>query len=382
GAPTTHPATTPAALAYRAAYNVKDLTLGLGLGDLDIDLVADGVVSNYNPITRTISLEFAEAGTSTAEHEIGHAFMHDVYGADFIKFADPSCLNSHFFGRPSAPKCALLEGFAHWISVTAENGHGSSARPYRYGLEVWQNIENCTFSGTEDILRCDDGPQVEGRVAGVLWDMYDLSPSEAHDGFADRSVYSFATIIDTFRRKTPATFAQFWTAWLQRLGDQDKKRDQESAFLNTLAYTAVIDAKHADVITGNWSGVLCGDCVGSNLLRSWHLTGENAPELAWKLDGAAVPQRGMYDIWVRLPSGKPSFDRRATYKINTAFGDETAIVDQVAATDGWTNLGKYGFDLDPTHPIRVRLTNAIATPDDPTLENLVADAIVIAPHQD
>ncbi|WP_440074383.1 hypothetical protein, partial [Streptosporangium sp. OZ121] len=216
GAPTTHPATTPAALAYRAAYNVKDLVGGFGMGDIDIQLVPPGTKSTYSALLRSIDLERDRAGTGVAEHEVGHAFMHHLYGEDFFELADDECLD-HSFMKPSPlAGCALVEGFAHWLALAAENGHGRSGNAYLLnGSNVWLNLERCEISVDDKSGYChEEGEKVEARVAGALWDLYDsgeaLSP--VNGGFSESSSHSLATIVETFRRHEPLTFTEFWNA--------------------------------------------------------------------------------------------------------------------------------------------------------------------------
>ncbi|WP_440074385.1 hypothetical protein, partial [Streptosporangium sp. OZ121] len=216
GAPTTHPATTPAALAYRAAYNVKDLVGGFGMGDIDIQLVPPGTKSRYRDLLRTIELERDRAGTGVAEHEVSHAFMHHLYDENYFDFYSPKC-GAHYFIEPfPEASCALSEGFAHWLALAAENGHGRSGNAYLLnGKNSWLNLERCEFSdGASSIFCQKGGEKVEGRIAGALWDLYDSTEalSPVNGGFSENSSHSLATIVETFRRHEPLTFTEFWNA--------------------------------------------------------------------------------------------------------------------------------------------------------------------------
>ncbi|WP_440071781.1 hypothetical protein, partial [Streptosporangium sp. OZ121] len=89
-----------------------------------------------------------------------------------------------------------------------------------------------------------------------------------------------------------------------------------------------------------------------------------------------------YDIWVRLPRGTVHNDSRATYEITTSFGVETVTLDHTADNDTWINLGKYGFELLHDTDVQLRLLNGPAAPGDAAAESLLADAVIVAPHQD
>jgi hypothetical protein len=101
----------------------------------------------------------------------------------------------HYVTRRSGPVCAWTEGFADWY------GSAVLSNPDIPGNRG--NIETSTF-GTPG---WDDGDQVEGRVAGALWDLFD-APADGTDGYQD----SLPNLWNTFLDHRATTFAQYWAA--------------------------------------------------------------------------------------------------------------------------------------------------------------------------
>jgi hypothetical protein len=122
--------------------------------------------------------------------------------------------------RRSGPVCAWTEGFADWYGVAALNNPDIPARG---------NVQTSTW-GTPG---WDDGDQVEGRVAGALWDLLDADPAggEGTDNYRD----SLDNVWNTFLDNRVQTFQQYWT---ERGQDGRNVGDDAlgSLFQNTIDY--------------------------------------------------------------------------------------------------------------------------------------------------
>ncbi|MEV4418095.1 hypothetical protein [Catellatospora sp. NPDC049609] len=354
--------------AYRAANDVSRLTHGLGsgleLGPVVIEMVDD--YTRYDPSSGTMYLLPEEAFEFIPEHELGHKYMHDLYGDD-LPGVPESCFD-HYFTDPEDESCSFLEGFASFIALASSNGINNFDNTLLY----WPNgytmdLEVCRGNGP-----CQDGPGVEGRVAGALWDLYDRSPMELKDGFWDRVNEPFSAIPRVLRDFKPATFNEFFARWTAGRMDTGQRRDdQEAMFGNTLLYSGLFDAEKANS-EGVWSSVECGDdCVGGEYLFSMAGAGQ---AMTWQI-GSALGYGGKYDVWVHVPDSEtaPNWDTQARYSFQTLAGPTTVVIDQAANAGRWIPLNDAGYDLFNLSTFTLR--RGSEAPD------LAADGVLISPRQ-
>jgi GH25 family lysozyme M1 (1,4-beta-N-acetylmuramidase) len=78
----------------------------------------------------------------------------------------------------------------------------------------------------------------------------------------------------------------------------------------------------------------------------------------WK---PALPQTGLYDVMVFIPS-KNATSRRARYKVSHRRGDTEVVVDQSRYFDQWVSLGRFPFSISPSMPAVVRLSDNTGEP--------------------
>lgn len=162
-------------------------------------------------------------------HEYGHKVMLNVYG--YIPSGNgPPTLPNHWFGQTSSPGFAWVEDWATFFAL-AVNGN------QYYTIEGGdpQNLEVPSFGYVDpfQFFTWAEGDAVEGRVAGVLWDLKDSSL----DGYDNFNI-DFTTIWPTFVENPKAdTFAEFWDKLkLKSAIVNDPIPAARSIFQNTIEY--------------------------------------------------------------------------------------------------------------------------------------------------
>jgi hypothetical protein len=130
-------------------------------------------------------------------HEYGHHVMYSLYG--YI----PPCMTEHYMRMQSNSTTAWAEGWANFFPLIVFNDPTfelgiNETHYYPYNLETphW-----CSAGW-------DDGDEVEGRVAGALWDIFD-SDDDGYDILDD----GFHRVWNITRDQNPDTFQEFWDAW-------------------------------------------------------------------------------------------------------------------------------------------------------------------------
>ena len=109
-------------------------------------------------------------------------------------------------------QCAWMEGWATFWTLTVTDDPVWNWPDYKELDPI--DLEDPTW-GTEG---WQDGPEVEGRVAGALWDICDNTPSEGYDTYD--GVFSDIWAIFSRENGHDATFLKFWQAWLD--GEKNK----------------------------------------------------------------------------------------------------------------------------------------------------------------
>jgi hypothetical protein len=177
----------------------------------------------------------------TVQHEYGHAVMDQCFGSIPT---DPNC-GKHYIKSASDTTAAWVEGWAEFFPLWVQNcGRDASDYDYvyEYGGGEQEDLEKPTW-GTSNWVGGDD---VEGRVAGALWDIYDsVDDNYTSPHYYDKYDGGFDIIWGTFCNYTSDNFSQFWTDWQERaagLGREDEKYDAlQSIYQNTIPYYADFD---------------------------------------------------------------------------------------------------------------------------------------------
>ncbi|MFZ3133235.1 fascin domain-containing protein [Methanothrix sp.] len=132
----------------------------------------------------------------TSIHEYGHNVMYNKNG----KWMPVThCPDVHYMFTNEHVNCAWTEGWADFFPLLI-NGNPI----YIWASGASENLETPTW-GTPNK---DNGPGVEGRVAGALWDIYDSNK----DGW-DKYSFSFNSIWSATYSQKLSTFKDFWYVW-------------------------------------------------------------------------------------------------------------------------------------------------------------------------
>ncbi|MEV4418146.1 hypothetical protein [Catellatospora sp. NPDC049609] len=355
------------ALAYRGVLNARTIWPGLATYP-DVKAVVDdrpgGAVGSHT----SFRVNRALAGTSAVEHEVIHLVTSHVYGYD----PDGIACAPHTFTKPcgSPPNSvsAWWEGVADFLAVVAEHPNYDDPRfLLRAGRTL--NLEDCVEGVA---LKCKAGSAVEGNIAGILWDLIDAHVDfDTKRGLADDRTVPLAEVLDVVVRHTPETADEYFVQWRNEHPDVNF---EEVFFLNQLRVAQFVDAS-VDTASGDWASVDCEPCAGGRFLLS---TGPGN-RYSWDINrGVQSGGTGLYDIWVRLPV-RSEGGRLTEYRVVTAEGVKTVVVDQTISEGGWIRLdGGTGFRLRAGQHNIVTIVNGTQEPN----AALFADALIVSPRSE
>lgn len=154
-------------------------------------------------------------------HEYGHNGMWTNYGG----YLPPNdCPSPHYIELAGGPTCAWVEGWADFLPMAVNNDPF-----YRWDSGGELNLE--TPSWTTPVW--EDGDQVEGRVAGALWDILDAA-NDGDDQYSDPN--GLDALWDTYYNQNDTAFVFYWAAWLSRGHDNSSAGPIMDLFQNTIEY--------------------------------------------------------------------------------------------------------------------------------------------------
>ena len=159
---------------------------------------------------------------TTVDHEYGHNVMYSKYG-NWLPFND--CTSPHYIQLASGPHCGWVEGWADFFPLAINNDP-----VYRWKDGGSLNLETPTW-GT--LPYWQNGDQVEGRVAGTLWDILD-NVNDRDDTYSDPN--GIADIWDILYNQKDSTFSYFWASWLSRGHDNSSAGPIMDLYQNTIDY--------------------------------------------------------------------------------------------------------------------------------------------------
>jgi len=125
-------------------------------------------------------------------HEYAHHVMNMTYGYM------PPALPEHSINETSNENTAWVEGWANFFPLAV----------YNYPVFLGLNLETPHWCSAG----WDDGDEVEGRVAGALWDIFD-SQNDSAPWYYDRLSDGFQRIWNIMHTTPCNTFHEFWQAW-------------------------------------------------------------------------------------------------------------------------------------------------------------------------
>jgi len=166
-------------------------------------------------------------------HEYGHHVMNSLYG--YI----PPCMTEHYMRTQSNSTTAWAEGWADFFPLVVFDDP-----VFVLGINATHGIAYNLETPHWCSPNWDDGDEVEGRVAGALWDIFDSQDDSApwyYDSFSD----GFQRIWNIMETTSCHTFQEFWQAW--NTSGYPKQPALMAMFQNTIDYRGPGDAN--------------GDCV-------------------------------------------------------------------------------------------------------------------------
>lgn len=137
-----------------------------------LPLCQDACFWPFPPVNGIFIPHFRRSSSDVVMHELGHQYLYNANGLDI----DLSCLAPHQMFEKKGQVCAWVEGWSDFFAL-AVNGDPC----YDWGIGPCgggsENLETPTWPVFPD--QRPTGDDVEGRVAGALYDLFD----RADDGY-------------------------------------------------------------------------------------------------------------------------------------------------------------------------------------------------------
>jgi hypothetical protein len=153
----------------------------------------------------------------------------------------PPALPEHSINETSNANTAWVEGWAYFFPLVV----------YNYPVFLGLNLETPHWCSPN----WDDGDEVEGRVAGALWDIFDPTP-DGYDTFSN----GFTNIWNIMSTAPCDTFNEFWQAW--NASGYPKQQALMAIFQNSIDYRGEGDM-NADGTVNYLDAIILGAAWGS-----------------------------------------------------------------------------------------------------------------------
>jgi len=238
----------------------------------------------------TITMRNVDAPSADISiHEYGHNVMWNAYDREW--WPDADCPSPHYMETLEDLGCAWTEGWANFLPL-AVNGNSI----YSWSKTSYTNLETQTW-GTAG---WDNGPGVEGRVAGAMYDIIDT----ANDG-ADQYSFPFANIANVLYSNRNNNFAEFWNSWRQTHGYSDLA--SKCIYQNTIDFRP---GKIAIFRNGGWYFDLNGNrAYDSGDVSCWFGSSGDIPVPGdWNRDGRGEIAIFRNGIWYFDLNGNRAYD--------------------------------------------------------------------------
>jgi hypothetical protein len=244
---------------------------------------------------------------SVVNHEYGHAIMFKVYN----NFPDHNCPDPHYMYGISNRVCAWTEGWANFYTLAVNNDP-----IYRWDNGASRNLETATWGS----LGWDNGDQVEGRVAGALWDLLD-STNDGDDTYST----TFATIWQLFFDQDDNNFKEYWTAWLE--SGNTYSSPVMSIYQNTIDYRngvptiGNLDPSSATAGGTSFTLRVNGTNFVPNSVVKWNgsnrtTTYVSSTQLSAAISASDIATQGTANVTVFNPSPGGGTSNQLTFTIN------------------------------------------------------------------
>lgn len=251
-------------------------------------------------------------------HEYGHNMMWNIYGA---WMPTTYCPSPHYIQYASHVNCAWTEGWANFITIAVNN-----EPVYYWSSGSTLNLETPSWTTSN----WDDGDDVEGRVAGGMWDILDA----ANDGDDTYSDGSLVDIWDTIYHQNDTNYSEYWAAWKSRGHTNTSAGPIMSNYQSTIDYrNGPAHDDFADRIT------ISGGATGYghyNVNTASATTQGYDPET---LCGSTANPRQSRSVWYRITP-----TTTANYLLDTEGTDYDTVL--AVWTGSWGSLTHRGCDDD------------------------------------
>lgn len=249
---------------------------------------------------------------TVVSHEYGHNVMYTVYGN---WMPTTYCPSPHYLQLSSHVNCAWTEGWATFLPLAVNNDP-----IYRWDSGATLNLELPTW-GT---IGWDEGDDVEGRVAGSLWDILDTA-NDGDDTYSDGSV---ANIWDTLYHQNDNNFSEFWSAWKSR--GHNETGPLNCIFQNTIEYNP------SPPFTVSISGPTKGDNRGTYTWCAYVSGGQSPYTYDWRYSYDGVNYNYLFGttqcVTAQLPYG---MDLYLKLTVTDSQGTEATDYHLTLNMDGW-----------------------------------------------
>ncbi len=172
-----------------------------------------GTHAHVPPADGWISIEPSSRSGDTVNHEYGHVVMANWYTGASPSWPTSDCPSPHYIQRVSGLGCGFSEGWANFWALYSNqfyDGDNSTANDgpiYNWFSGASTNME------TRDNHTYDNGDQVEGNVAGALWDIYDSANDNKPGNGIDQISNGLQHIWHTTYNNNNSNFAGWWNSW-------------------------------------------------------------------------------------------------------------------------------------------------------------------------
>jgi hypothetical protein len=233
------------------------------IGTVDVFFPESGSGAWYDGDIHIADMDFSKA-LDIAQHEYAHYIM-DIAGR--FPPGPGDCPSPHYLSYVSGVQCGWTEGWADYFPLVAQsfgNTEGLQDPVFEWGDGSWLDLEWATWGNW-----WSNGPFVEGRVAGALWDFYDSwQMNDGYDTYQSPDCAGYPCndpydIWDTFVYATYGSFSDFWDSWKSLGRDQSQEGGTVAAlYQNTIEFWPVL--QYARI-----SGNVAADTAGIAALKYW-----------------------------------------------------------------------------------------------------------------
>jgi len=192
-------------------------------------------------------------------HEMGHNVMNNAYDS----WPPHDCPSPHYINRTSGHYCGWTEGWANVFAILTNDDPNYCWPPS--GTSCVDLDSDSSYTNCEPSWDCfPDGYQVEGHVAGAIWDIYDSSKDLCENFSA-----GYDEIWQILEDDQPDDFLEWRAEWNSHGWSSSVSRPiyQNVAYDSDTSSCCVDCGLFSDGATE--PGNVCNACDTSNSLNSW-----------------------------------------------------------------------------------------------------------------